>query len=230
MRTLLILGVLVVCVLLVTPSNGYRTGSVKDGGEKKSIDSGDLTVPARPSEIPLKRNKRRSIPCCRVTRRPPCRPCPNSNSPICTPSRSPPMISLFPEKKVSQVISLIKERVSGILQVGLLHLISRNAPLLTTLFLTLDPFTITLNHMTSKATHQANTWVPQPYRQFSYLTHNHRHPSCPPMGHPHLWLETLADPTHRGPLPSIPHNHQCYILLVLIHLSHNYKHSHAKAR
>ncbi|XP_077349748.1 uncharacterized protein LOC143997811 isoform X2 [Lithobates pipiens] len=56
MRTLLILGILVVCVLLV------------DGGGEKSMDSGDLAVPARLS----KRNVK-ELPCCGLRRGPSCR-------------------------------------------------------------------------------------------------------------------------------------------------------------
>ncbi|XP_077349734.1 uncharacterized protein LOC143997801 isoform X2 [Lithobates pipiens] len=73
MRTLLILGVLVVCVLLVTPSNGDRTVTGKkqqDGGEK-SMDSGDLTVAAESSERNLK-----PLPCCRLSTRVLCKHCP----------------------------------------------------------------------------------------------------------------------------------------------------------
>ncbi|XP_077349740.1 uncharacterized protein LOC143997805 isoform X3 [Lithobates pipiens] len=81
MRTLLILGGLVVCVLLVTPSNGDRT-ECQDGGEncsgkdpisrlpsndittidEKSMDSEDLTVPAE-------------LPCCGWPIRGPCQLC-----------------------------------------------------------------------------------------------------------------------------------------------------------
>ncbi|CAI9542415.1 unnamed protein product [Staurois parvus] len=54
MRTLLILGGLVVVVLLVTPSNGERRVS-QDGGEKKSMDSRDLMAPAGPSESRIRK-------------------------------------------------------------------------------------------------------------------------------------------------------------------------------
>ncbi|XP_077349747.1 uncharacterized protein LOC143997811 isoform X1 [Lithobates pipiens] len=70
MRTLLILGILVVCVLLV------------DGGGEKSMDSGDLAVPARLS----KRNVK-ELPCCGLRRGPSCRYCPGKISFARPPSR-----------------------------------------------------------------------------------------------------------------------------------------------
>ncbi|XP_077349746.1 uncharacterized protein LOC143997807 [Lithobates pipiens] len=70
MRTLLILGGLVVCVLLV------------DGGGEKSMDSGDLAVPARLS----KRNVK-ELPCCGLRRGPSCKYCPGKVSFSWPPSR-----------------------------------------------------------------------------------------------------------------------------------------------
>ncbi|XP_040211291.1 zonadhesin-like isoform X3 [Rana temporaria] len=80
MRSLLILGGLVVCVLLVTPSNGGKT-EYRDGGEKKSMDSGEPTVPAGPSE-----RDRIGLPCCGWGEEDRCRVCPDSNARVQPPS------------------------------------------------------------------------------------------------------------------------------------------------
>ncbi|XP_073488628.1 uncharacterized protein [Aquarana catesbeiana] len=47
--------------------------------EKKSMDSGDLTVPAEPSEIPIMETTTK-LPCCRWPLRPPCKKCTGGGS------------------------------------------------------------------------------------------------------------------------------------------------------
>ncbi|XP_077349731.1 uncharacterized protein LOC143997799 isoform X2 [Lithobates pipiens] len=68
MRTLLILGVLVVCGLLVTPSNGDRMRTGQDGGEMKLWDYPDWTVPADTSDWNMEK-----LPCCVLPGRGPCK-------------------------------------------------------------------------------------------------------------------------------------------------------------
>ncbi|XP_077349730.1 uncharacterized protein LOC143997799 isoform X1 [Lithobates pipiens] len=77
MRTLLILGVLVVCGLLVTPSNGDRMRTGQDGGEMKLWDYPDWTVPADTSDWNMEK-----LPCCVLPGRGPCKLCSGGGDPI----------------------------------------------------------------------------------------------------------------------------------------------------